>query len=113
MIRSLTLATTAVGCRLKRTAPKIPIAISSVSAVAGATQDLRPCEVSSTSAAGPDQARQSKAEGRKQRQIGRQAEHGEWQQPGEGRCIDQEGVADPVKSGHEIAETEPPAGRRR
>jgi len=35
------------------------------------------------------------------------AQYREWHQPGEGRRIDQEGVADPVKPNHEIAEPEP------
>ena len=60
--------------------------------------------------AGPDQPRQRKAERGEQREIGRQAEHRERQQPCEGRGIDQEGIADPVQARHEITEAEPPAG---
>ena len=63
--------------------------------------------------AGPEQARQRKADRGEQREIGGQAEHRERHQPGKGRCIDQEGVADPVKPRHEIAEPEPEAGHRR
>ena len=63
--------------------------------------------------AGPDQPRQRKAERGEQREIGGQAQHRERHQPGEGRRIDQEGVADPVQSRHEIAEPEPEAGHRR
>jgi hypothetical protein len=63
--------------------------------------------------AGPEQAGQREACGGEQREIGRQAEHRERHQPGKRRRIDQEGVADPVKSDHEIAEPEPEARHRR
>ena len=48
-----------------------------------------------------------------EREIGRQAGDRDRQQPAEGLGIDQEGVADPVKPGEEIAEAEAPAGGRR
>ena len=49
----------------------------------------------------------------KQRQAGRQADDGERQQPSEDLGIDQERMADPVETGEEIAEPEPPARRGR
>ena len=61
----------------------------------------------------PDQARKAEAEGWEQRQISGQAQYGERHQPCEGRRVDQERVADPVESRHEIAKAEPPAGHRR
>src|ERR1700675_1523617 len=62
---------------------------------------------------GPQQARQRKAERTEQGETGRKPQHRERHQPGEGRCIDQEGVADPVKPRHEIAESEPETRHRR
>ncbi|MGY2931477.1 hypothetical protein ACVWZ6_001079 [Bradyrhizobium sp. GM6.1] len=62
---------------------------------------------------GPEQAGERKAHCREDRQIGRQAQHGERRQPGEYIGVDEEGVADPVEAGHEIAEAEPVAGKRR
>ena len=61
----------------------------------------------------PKQARDAEAEAGVKRQIGRQANDGDRQQPAEGLGVDQEGVADPIKAGDEIAEAEAPADARR
>ena len=60
----------------------------------------------------PNQACQHDAQRHVDRGDCGQADHRDRQQPAEGRSIDQKGVADPIKSGEEIAKTEPPAGCR-
>ena len=62
----------------------------------------------------PDQRASAEPQRREDRQAGRQRDHRERQQPAEGLGIDQERMADPIETGQEIAEAEPPAraGRR-
>ena len=61
----------------------------------------------------PEQPRQREAEAGVAGHAGRQRDDRERQQPAEGLGVDQECVADPIKTGEEIAEAEPPAGDRR
>ena len=61
----------------------------------------------------PQHPRHRHSERSKERKHRRQADDRDREQPAEGRRIDQEGVADPVEAGEEIAEAEPPARRRR
>ncbi len=60
----------------------------------------------------PEEPREREAEGRKDGEIGGQAQHPEGQQPDEFR-FGEEGRAQPPQAGHEIAQAPPPPGGRR
>jgi hypothetical protein len=62
-------------------------------------------------AACPQKTRQRYGDSSEDRKPRRQADHREWQQPAEGGCVDQKGVADPIEAGEKVAEAEPPADR--
>ena len=63
----------------------------------------------STAVGTPHRAGKRKARGKEQSEAGGEPGHGDRQQPAECRCVNQEGVADPVEPGEKVTEAEPPA----
>ena len=58
----------------------------------------------------PDEPREGKPQTGEEREISRQSRDSDRQQPSKSLGVDQEGIADPIEAGEEIAETETPAG---